>query len=162
MELLKHMQPAKSSGVGAIGVAKDCVSITYRGGSEVAMGDAKVCPGSWLDAESTDLTAAWSSRTRASRCFLLPRSHGRGCSSFQLFVEHEGGPQAPDSVLALVQSSLVLGYVVPLASLWTMHEAWCFLGQFMGGSHCEPCWSLIAITCTFLTSKGKDYCEGST
>lgn len=29
MELLKHMQPAKSSGVGAIGVAKDCVSITY-------------------------------------------------------------------------------------------------------------------------------------
>lgn len=90
--------------------------------------------GSWLNAELTDLTAAWIIRTRASHCSLLPRSCVKGCCSFWLFVEHEGGPEPPDSVVALVQSSLGLGYwpVVPLASLWAMHEAWCFLVQFMG------------------------------
>lgn len=84
-------------------------------------------------------------------------------------MEHEGGPETPDSVLALVRSSLVLGYwpFVPLASLWTMHEACCFLVQFMGDSHCEPYWSLIAaITFTFLASKGEGNsnvrcCEGN-
>lgn len=47
---------------------------SHQGGFEVAMGDAEVCPVSWLNAELTDLTAAWSSRTRASHCSLLPRS----------------------------------------------------------------------------------------
>lgn len=89
---------------------------------------------SWLNAESTNLTAAWIISTGASRCSLLPRNHVKGCCSFQLFVEREGGPEPPGSVLTLVQSSLVLGYrpVVPLASLWTMHEAWRFLVRFMG------------------------------
>lgn len=85
--------------------------------------------------------------------------------SLLLFVEHEGGPDVPDSMLALVWSFLVLGYwpAVPLASSWTIHEAWCFLAQFMGDSHCDPYWSLItAITCIFLASKREDYCEGNT
>lgn len=97
----------------------------------------KVALASWLDAEVTDPTAVCRSRTGGSCSFLLAGSPIKSCCSFWLPVGRAGGgPAAPSSAMVLVRTLLVSGErpVAPLASLWTVHEARCFLGQFMGSS----------------------------